>query len=234
MRCATRLVLVASVLLAMCAGPALAELTLPPINYLGSFRMNGSFGSYGYSGLAYHGAGAQETLYHSNWSTIYGNDIPVPLDPGVVGWGGLNTQTQLLTPTNLGGAIAGGLAVHNDATGAPRLYRGGNNNQVAVCNMDLTGSTYLGTGGVSHHRGFSGPAPAGFVTNVGVPAAQDMLDGFAWCGAPWLYTLAPQLGDGTTVPSTQIMQITRIRTTATRPSSGSSRSARATGRTGSW
>ena len=210
MRTALRCGVALCALLAMGAVQVRADLTLPPLNYAGAFRMGASFGSYGLASLAYYKDPdtGQESLYHNNYSNFYICDIPEPLDPGVVGWAGLNTQSLLSGPVTIGGKSKAGIRIRNDGA-ADTLYTAGNSGDWDSASMDLGTTAYLGTGGTSHHRGLS-PAPADFVTHCAAPAEQDTLDAFAWCNAPWLHLAAPQLGDGSasSVPSTEILRIT--------------------------
>ena len=57
-------------------------LTLPSMTYMGAFEMNGAFGYYGYSGIAYRKEGENEYLYHSNYGDLYKNNIPTPVLQG--------------------------------------------------------------------------------------------------------------------------------------------------------
>jgi hypothetical protein len=208
--------MVVCALFAVCGTVVQGALTLPPITYVGSFRMTGSFGSYAVSGMAfYQDATGQKLLYHNQFDTYVGNDIPVPLDPGVVTWAGLNTQTTIVGPaTVFGKPWANGIGIRDDGTGTDRIYYNGRgsptnnytNGAWGSGDLAITASTYQGVGGETC-GGVSNPTPSGFVANTGAPAAQDLMEVSTWAAAPDIFLAAPQLGDGTTVPVTEILSL---------------------------
>ena len=216
-------VLVTVVVLGFAGAFAHAEvLTLPSMTYQGAFEMNGPFGYYGYSDIAYYKDGANEYLYHCEYNYLFKNDIPAPLDPGAAGWHGLNKQTSVIGATSVSapGKI-NGLVIADDGAGTDVLYRGGlgsttnGNTTYAMGKCDLgltTGNAYLGRGGTQNHVGLS-QVPVGFLASIPGASTTAVLSADWWgqgttTGTPWLSLPDPQNGDGTTVPQKEIMKIT--------------------------
>jgi len=173
-----RMALVVAVVMGVVAIPVLAAPVDPTdLNYVGAYRPSRNINAYnGRGALGYYDDPVEgDVLYCANDDAAFVDTIATPLLPSVVGWGELNSASQLLPAgggapvdynpnhANFGGK---GIRIRNNGSPDWKVYYPGYNGHWGQTDIDLGNPTDAGDSGSHIDGAATHGLPTGFIEYV--------------------------------------------------------------------